>query len=257
MVATRAAVDPLKAKTKWSKDPLKLRSLKWESLAKLGGTQRLAVLNDFRRHRIPIQVRIDVEKAAQRVLLLTEDPEQARRVRDVGLTVMGPHPDSYIPSEEEWPEEEYTFDGEWRDFPALVAFWFHAMRTQRREFGGSFVLDSYIARRGPDGEKIPIWMPKNVPQVELFQFRAMGDIAEPVAQARTRGGLLVPRSAVIPDLDSLPVIDDDAALPDFLSGQGFEDTEEAEADEELYDDPAAEGAEPQIVAPTGGRSRRR
>lgn len=259
MVEVKKAVDPLKARTKWTKDPLKLRTLKWESLSKLGGTQRLAVINDFRRHRIGIQVRIDVEKAAKRVLLLTEDPEQEQAVRDHGLTVLGPHPMSYLPAAdgEEWDDEPYTFDGEWRDFDPVVAFWFHAMRTQRKEFGSGFVLDGYAAKRGPDGEKMAVWMPKNVAYSEIFHFRGPGDVGATELPRRT-SGLLVPRGAVIPDLDALPVIDDDAAVPDFLSGQGFADDDEAEADEELFDPAATEDGDPEpaLITPAGAKRRR-
>lgn len=253
--------DPLKTRTRWTKEPLRLRGITWATLSQLGGLGRIAIINDFRRHRIPIQMRLDLEAAAARVLLLTDDREQADRVRARGLTLMGPHEESYLPSDEEWPEVAYTFDGEWRDYPALVAFWFHAMRTQRREFGSSFVMDGYAARRDTDGEKVLIWQPKNVGKVEIFQWRAMGDLGRAAHTARTPGGLIVPRAPAIPDIDSLPVLSDEelAGTEDFLTGN-YVVSDDDDPDAPLYDEEAtADDEEPAglaVVAPKGARRSR-
>lgn len=239
VAAAQRAIDPLKIRTRWTKDPAKLRTLTWDQMKELGSTRRLAIINDFRTHRISIGVRLNIDAAVKRVALLTDDQALAERVRTEGLSLQGPHPESFLPSDEQYPEETYHFTGEWQDFPALVAFWFHAMRTQRAEMGGSFVQDGYVVRRGPDGEKIPVWFPKNVPYAELFEFRGPGDIGTAATVARR--GIVLPRTR-IPDLDNLPeaTAAELANIEDILTGALIQpDGDESPGgsdDDDLYDE---------------------
>lgn len=183
----RPTVNLAGLRTRWSKQPARLRTLTWDQLKELGGTKKIQVINDFRRHGIMLEVRLLADKLTARLT-----PEQQAEVRAEGLRVAVPNAQSWLAPDpgDEYDDEVLTLTGDWQRVSALVGFWLRDQSFRNPLLGAAFTDERYVKRVNPDGGvewKLDL---VRTPRVALLDFRAPGDTGADVPV--TAAGLVLP-----------------------------------------------------------------
>jgi hypothetical protein len=136
-------------------------------VGELDGHYRTALINDFMRHNIPIQVRLDPEGLAKLY------PELA----DAGeLTIAGPNPMAWAMPNERLPDVPYTLTTDWQDFNAWFANDLNYRAAEDVALGASYQTMPY--RKVIEEGGAPVWQREKVdhPATRLFHWRTVADI---------------------------------------------------------------------------------
>lgn len=173
-------------RTRWSKQPERLRSLTWDDLKELAGTKKIQVINDFRRHGITLQVRLLTAGLPKRLT-----PEQLEEVRAAGgLAFAVPNEQSWLAPEagDDYDDQVLLLTPEWQAVSALVGFWLRDNSFRHPLLGAAFTDERYVERKRPDGQSDWKLDLVRVPRVTLLEFRGPGDVPGGGAAA----GLVLP-----------------------------------------------------------------
>lgn len=142
------------------------------------GYERTALINDFCRHDIPIQVRLDVDMLQELYL----DPEMTE------LEIAGPHATAWAMPSRPLPDQVYVIDGTWRDYNAFFANWLNHVASENPDFGAEysrFTWEDVIV----GGQVTKQRVEQRIPPRKLFEWRTQADA---LASGQRDSGLYAP-----------------------------------------------------------------